>query len=164
MKLDLSNIFNEQKQLDLTIQKNHNVNYETVSKKLIVALAVELGELANEVRCFKFWSFKPASSKDKIIEEYADGIHFITSISIMHSISPIFEVCHEVRKLDNEQLSCMFKELFDLISTLNNPNDIRTWYVKYIELGFALGFDINDIIDAYQAKHQKNIDRQNSNY
>ena len=64
--------------------------------------------------------------KDKIIEEYADGIHFITSISIMHSISPIFEVCHEVRKLDNEQLSCMFKELFDLISTLNNPNDIRT--------------------------------------
>ena len=53
MKLDLSNIFNEQKQLDLTIQKNHNVNYETVAKKLIVALAVELGELANEVRCFK---------------------------------------------------------------------------------------------------------------
>ena len=36
--------------------------------------------------------------------------------------------------------------------------------MKYIELGFALGFDINDIIDAYQAKHQKNIDRQNSNY
>ena len=164
MKLDLSNIFNEQKQLDLKIQKNHNVSYDMVSNKLIVALAVELGELANEVRCFKFWSFKPASSKETIIEEYADGIHFITSISIMHSISPIFEVSHEVCKLDNEQLSCKFKELFDLISTLNNPADIKIWYVKYIELGFALGFDINDIIDAYQAKHQKNIDRQNSNY
>ena len=39
--------------------------------KNILSLLVEIGELANEVRCFKYWSTKPRSSDKIVLEEYA---------------------------------------------------------------------------------------------
>ena len=48
----------------------------------MLALLVEIGELANETRSFKFWSVKPASEKKIILEEFVDGIHFILSLGI----------------------------------------------------------------------------------
>jgi dimeric dUTPase (all-alpha-NTP-PPase superfamily) len=54
IKIDLSEIFDQQVKLDKHIQSNHNLRYEDVLEELKLALAVEMGELANEVRCFKF--------------------------------------------------------------------------------------------------------------
>jgi dimeric dUTPase (all-alpha-NTP-PPase superfamily) len=54
MKIDLIDILEAQKILDAEIQKKHNVNYKSEFEELKLALFVELGELANEVRCFKF--------------------------------------------------------------------------------------------------------------
>jgi dimeric dUTPase (all-alpha-NTP-PPase superfamily) len=45
-----------------------------------------MGELANEVRCFKFWSYKLPSEEKVILEEYVDGIHFITSLAIANEV------------------------------------------------------------------------------
>lgn len=47
----------------------------------ILALMVEAGEMANEVRCFKFWSKKPRSEKAVILEEFVDMLHFYLSIA-----------------------------------------------------------------------------------
>jgi dimeric dUTPase (all-alpha-NTP-PPase superfamily) len=54
MKIDLTDILEAQKILDKAIQNKHNVNYKNEFEELKLALFVELGELANEVRCFKF--------------------------------------------------------------------------------------------------------------
>ena len=70
IKIDLSEIFDQQIKLDKHIQSNHNLRYEDIFEELKLALAVEMGELANEVRCFKFWSFKLPSEKSVILEEY----------------------------------------------------------------------------------------------
>ena len=63
------------------LQKNMTYNRKIVKRKML-ALLVEIGELANETRCFKYWSNKPASEREVILEEYVDGLHFILSIGI----------------------------------------------------------------------------------
>ena len=43
---------------------------------------MEIAELANETRCFKFWSNKGPSAKNTILEEYADCLHFLLTIGL----------------------------------------------------------------------------------
>lgn len=38
---------------------------------------VELGELANETRCFKFWSTRQTGEKNRVLEEYIDCLFMI---------------------------------------------------------------------------------------
>ena len=77
--MDLLQLFKLQK-LDDRIAKNMTYNRKIVKRKML-ALLVEIGELANETRCFKYWSNKPASEREVILEEYG-GLHFILSIGI----------------------------------------------------------------------------------
>lgn len=46
----------------------------------ILALFAEVGEFANASRCFKYWSDKPSESKERLLDEYADILHFVFSI------------------------------------------------------------------------------------
>ena len=78
----LKELFELQRKLDQRIIVNHNLQEDFLLKKKILALQVEIGELANETRCFKYWSKKGPSEKSIILEEYVDCIHFILSIGI----------------------------------------------------------------------------------
>src|SRR5690625_3503887 len=75
-------LFEMQQKLDTYIKDNHNLENENLFDKKILALLVELGEIANETRCFKFWSTKEPNSIDIILEEYVDNIHFLLSIGL----------------------------------------------------------------------------------
>ncbi|MEG2909687.1 MAG: dUTP diphosphatase, partial [Erysipelotrichaceae bacterium] len=82
MKLYVKDLYEMQDKLDQRIFDEHGITrIETMNRRML-ALLIEIGELANETRCFKFWSNKGASSKDVILEEYADGIHFLLSLGI----------------------------------------------------------------------------------
>jgi dimeric dUTPase (all-alpha-NTP-PPase superfamily) len=67
-------------------------------------------------------------------------------------------------------LTIKFNDLFALITQLNlkvninNKTVIKRWLKQYIILGYNLGFNINDIRQAYFAKNKINFDRQNNNY
>src|SRR5699024_5876901 len=81
IKFDWTKLFNMQAKLDQYIAENHNLTKkDNLVSKRYLALLVELGELANETRCFKFWSTKAPSHNDVILEEYVDGVHFILSL------------------------------------------------------------------------------------
>lgn len=80
--MDLLQLFKLQKELDDRIAKEHDLQPKKLLKEKMLALLVEIGELANETRCFKYWSNKPASEREVILEEYVDGLHFILSIGI----------------------------------------------------------------------------------
>src|SRR5690625_909139 len=69
-----------QRELDNYIESNNDLHNKDVFQEKYLALLVELGELANETRCFKFWSMKPPSDKKVILEEFVDGIHFLLSL------------------------------------------------------------------------------------
>ncbi len=54
--MNLNPLFTKQKQLDDRINKEKGLQGQDLLDKKILALQVELGELANEWRGFKFWS------------------------------------------------------------------------------------------------------------
>lgn len=164
--INLSEIFDQQTKLDQHIHSNHRLSYANIFEELKLALAVELGELANEVRCFKFWSFKQPSEKEVILEEYVDGIHFITSLAIAKNVKNYNQWSINVNSKQHtkKEITVLFNQLFGRVNKLNNKLSIVKWYKDYIKLGYALGFSFDEIKTAYTKKNEINHQRQNNNY
>ena len=93
MRLETKKLYEIQDTLDRRIFENHDVTREDTTIRRILALLVEVGELANETRCFKFWSSKAPSEKAVILEEYVDGIHFLLSLGIDLQVMPDYLEC-----------------------------------------------------------------------
>lgn len=75
-----------QKKLDNLVLENKLLRGEIVDKKqiltsTILALMVEVGEFANENKCFKHWSTKPPAPEEEQLEEFIDCYHFMLSIA-----------------------------------------------------------------------------------
>lgn len=165
MKIDLTKLFDKQRELDKEIHAKHHVSYRTINRELKLALLVELGELANEIRSFKFWSTKGPSPRNVILEEYVDGIHFITSICIRFIVSPKFEIKRFLNKYkDKKEVTKAFVWLFRKTCNINTAWKARAWYMNYLKFGFRLGFSMEEILKAYEKKNQENHDRQDNNY
>lgn len=164
MKIDLTNLFKQQEVLDKHIHVQHNVNYAKIHTELKLALIVELAETANEIRSFKFWSNKAPSAKPIILEEYVDGIHFITSLCIYYKVKPLFDVKEQKQFSDKKSITNEFIKLFAEACKINSAGQAKAWYVKYLSFGFKCGFSIDEIQKAYDAKNQINHQRQENNY
>ncbi len=65
--MNLTKIFGMQKVLDTRIIEEHGLEGQNLFYNMILALQVEIGELANETRCFKHWSNKGSSEKEVIL-------------------------------------------------------------------------------------------------
>jgi len=52
--MNFKEIFEMQKALDESIHKTHNVSFEETLDKKVLALLVEVGEFANEIKPFKY--------------------------------------------------------------------------------------------------------------
>lgn len=161
-------VFNElyklQAELDKTIHKQHKTNYKETMERRIMAFIVELGEFANETRCFKYWSLKGPSPKDIILEEYIDGIHFILSLGIAMKcdINKDYEV-------DNtkEDLTSVFLDVYKLTSVFKDNQTLDNYYTlftRFLKLGYLCGFNMIDIHEAYLRKNKINYKRQETNY
>lgn len=176
--MDIAKLFLLQKALDEHIESEHpreegesRLNYK------ILALMVELGELANEVRFFKFWSGnrKPRTQAFRVpammeedkeyynptLEEYVDGWHFILSIGLELQVKEV-----QVSSYKSENLEDQFIGLYNVISLLaigfrHKYNDVVS---AYMGLGEMLGFTPEEIEAAYLAKNEINHLRQEANY
>lgn len=161
--MDWTTLFNMQEKLDQYIESNHNLtNKDALFNKRHLALLVELGELANETRCFKFWSNKPRSSKQIILEEFVDGVHFILSLGLVKGLTFSAEV-EEATLDETDQFNKVFESsiLFKNKPTQVHYNEL---FISFLQLGKLLGFDEADIQKAYYEKNEINYKRQNEGY
>ncbi len=160
--IDLKGYYEKQAALDSLIQKEHNVTYKETSKKRMLALLVELGEFANETRCFKFWSYKGPSAKDVILDEYADGLHFFFSLGI-----PIGCIGYSIKDEGCDDLTSQILKVYQLASLLSVDYD-KAHYEAAFNAYWALlkGLDctIEDALNAYDKKLAVNYKRQESKY
>ncbi len=163
-KIELKEVFALQATLDDRIHKEHNVSYASTTSERTLALAVELMELANEIRCFKYWSYKGPSAKEIILDEYVDGLHFIVSLSLAFGVSTSFKIKDDQVLDDKHLLTKRFLGLIDKINNLNDKNVIEEWLHQYVRLGYNLGFDITSIIAGYHKKNNVNHQRQDQKY
>jgi dimeric dUTPase (all-alpha-NTP-PPase superfamily) len=162
MKIDT--LLDMQKQLDGHIETEHGLTDVNLVDRKILALLVEVGELANETRSFKFWSKKKASSKEVILEEYVDGIHFILSLGIEIGLQEIdLEGNHSGTEDLNEQFLYVYRIITDF-RTEPSVTHFLDLFNEYIHLGKLLGFTSQDIFDAYTDKNKVNYERQQQGY
>ena len=161
--LDLTKLYELQKQLDLTIAQNHNVTYSTTRTSRTLSLLVEMGEFCNETRCFKYWSNKGPSPKDVCLEEFADALHFFLSLGIDIGVgNKVFNIEKLDEKPNEIFLNC-YKLIIDFV---NNRDELhyREAFTLFLNLGLTLGFTSDDIKKAYLKKLDKNYVRQETNY
>jgi len=163
MKIQLKPLVTEQAKLDAHIQSQHQVTYANTRDKRILALLVEVGEMINETKTFKFWSKKPSAEKAIILDEYADGLHFFLSLGI--------EAQSQKMDYDIQKLSVSLTQatilVFQYLSELS-----KHWHVKHLEAAFQaylnlmplLGFTSEDVVEAYFKKLGVNYTRQQNAY
>lgn len=162
--MDYEYLFNKQRELDTYIEDNlESANRDDLFRKKILALQVEIGELANETRCFKFWSRKGPSEQNVILEEYVDGLHFILSVGLdkglTYTSSPLDD--NGIDQTDS------FLALYRSIGAFYSEpvqETYNTLFQSFLQLGQQLGFTESSILEAYQEKNEVNHTRQDEGY
>lgn len=183
MNLNLTELFEVQRKLDAEIERKHpRMPSEDRLEMRVLALLVELGELANEWRGFKFWSTdqEPNTVKHQferfirrdgteeplrnpLLEEYVDCLHFALSIGLQLNIPQDLEWGGYRKETIPEQFIDLLQS--DWATYYSN---IYHGYCRNMELliglGAMLGFDWEQITEAYMSKNKTNWDRQAHGY
>lgn len=159
--MDFKKLKEIQKKLDAYIGESKKIKMENYKIERIIALQVEFNELLNELPfLFKYWTNKKMD-REKALEEYIDGLHFILSIGNDFGIEdyeytkPTNPNTHDMRRLAlgiNNMIGRLrkdsYKELFD----------------HYLLFGEKLGFTQEEIENAYMDKNKVNYERQEQGY
>lgn len=161
--IDVTPLFPLQANLDEEIHRLHHEDYQTTIHKRILALFVELGEFANETRCFKFWSLKGPSSKEIILDEYADALHFFLSLGLAIGVKDM--KIHIEPRFANlvEQLECVYDDVA-CFSQKIDESSYRKAFGDFLNIIPLLNYNEKDLILAYKKKLAINYQRQENHY
>ncbi|WP_079509992.1 dUTP diphosphatase [Mesobacillus jeotgali] len=158
-------LFKMQKALDSHIESHHQIENEDLFDRKVLALLVEIGELANETRCFKFWSVKPSSEIDVILEEFVDGVHFILSLGIECGFDDVESIMQGASiEIDT---TGQFLAIYNCVQKFRNSRSRESYlelFQGYMKLAQLLGLSEDQIEQAYIAKNEVNYDRQQKGY
>lgn len=183
----LKELFGAQKELDERIIEEHNLQGKDEFDKKIVAFIVELSELANEIRFFKFWSNKKPSDTEIILDEYADCLHFLLSIG-----NELGEICGEEIQVHDYRNDLNYKgfteDFIEIIRSICELQLIKEKFIcdtsshqrkiriancvdsyiqvfeRFLMLGYKIGFSWKDIEMGYYTKNRINYQRQDNGY
>ena len=161
--MNLEKLFELQKELDSRILNQHNLQEKPLLQKKVLALQVELGELANETRCFKYWSTKEPSATEVILEEYVDCLHFLLSIGIEKGYKDINLDVKYVEYPLTDQFLNLYIDVNDFV-ICSSMDQYLTLFEDFLNLGLNLGFTEEQIEAAYLKKNLTNHERQDNGY
>ena len=155
-------LFEKQRQLDRFIEENQYVQKDVFAEKGL-ALLVELSELANETRCFKFWSTKGPSERAVLLEEFVDSVHFMLSLGNMRGF--LLEEWPYLK--EKQELTETFLNTTQTILTFlqhQTEDNYSAMWKQYSIIAYNLNFTIDDVLQAYELKNEKNYERQRNGY
>lgn len=163
MKINFKKLFLKQAELDQEIAVNHNVDYLSTRIRRTLALYVELGELANATRCFKYWSNKPSEAKERVMDEYADGLHFLISLGIDIGVHR-FTYNQDTSDSDLSELFILMYEKLNKFAKSRKNKDYKVLFETYLLIASKLDMFKKEIFDSYLLKLGENHHRQQTNY
>jgi dimeric dUTPase (all-alpha-NTP-PPase superfamily) len=185
--VNIQPLFQIQKKLDAHIAAKHQLEDKALLPYKLMALRVELAELANETRAFKYWSLKGPSPQNVLLEEYVDCLHFILSIGMekggnnipfktgLNHLSDTQRLAggdrdsgavHSAADRQSavfDKLESTFKAVEDLAREQTEQHYAHLC-TQFLELGKVLGFSWTHIEDAYLSKNEVNYARQEQGY
>lgn len=175
--MNLDKLYKLQAELDKHILQKHNLKMskEELLDKTILALLVEVGELANTTRCFKHWSTKGMMDKEVVLDEMADVLHFYFSIGNQIGDEYLdIGIESGFTGLDvNNSLTFELLVLYFWVGKMGNECSLDR--VDLEEIYQSIGDSLYKIIDllnftheeveqAYLKKHEENYRRQKEGY
>ena len=140
---DLTNIYKVTKQIDEQFALHYGNDDEIVRKNRLEIL-VELGELANETRCFKYWSVRQNGEKEKVLDEYIDCLFMTLYFCNITGVS----LDEEFPQHTNGDIIETFINLFKYSSKLEkelNKDDIKLLLIELEYLAELLEFNNEDL-------------------
>ena len=191
--MNLTELFQIQKKLDERIIKEHGLEGQDLLDKKILALQVEIGELVNEWRGFKFWSKdqEPRTEvysseylvlpdgreiekvRNPLLEEYVDVLHFLLSIGneLEYDYVPKPDFFPTDLVTLFLQVNAEISDIYYLLSVVKSERDHDTLLNTYqclfdlfLMIGQRLGFTEEEAMDAYLAKNKIDHVRQDNSY
>lgn len=159
----LTPLFAKQAALDEDIAFRHKVTYESTFTERVLALLVELGEFANETRCFKYWSEKPASPKERILDEYADALHFFLSLGVMLGAKEYTHHFHVREKDASQAIVLVYRKVGDLYEHFDADHYLAA-FSAFLNLIPLFGYSVTEVEAAYLNKLGVNYQRQEAHY
>ncbi len=159
---ELANIYKETKYLDELFLLQYDIKSPEFIQKNILELLVEFGELANETKCFKYWS-KKTKNNEKVLEEYIDCLFMVLCLCNIMNIS----LEEDFPKSKNKDIIDTFFILYKYGIKLNKnlkKETIKVLLVEVIQLSKLLGFTIQDLEKETKKKSIIIQERLNSDY
>lgn len=151
----------KQDKLDKAIMKEHNL-IEITREQLEMAILDEVGELTHELKGDWCWWKKTQAPVDeeKVLDELVDVWHFVLSYTYNYSDVIFTHIDWIVEKGINtckkEGLAC------SLANIINAQYMDKLFYL--ISVSLWLGFDIEDVYQAYCEKNKVNYKRLKEGY
>lgn len=162
--IDYNDIYIKNKELDNIYINKYSNNIDNYYEKNCLELIVELCELANESKCFKYWSIKKVDY-DKLLEEYADCILMVLCIYNTFDIDSL-----DILDIDDDRdIVIIFNDVIRMCTLLQNKDNVDDILLKnifsyLIYIGKLLKLDDKLIREACYKKIDINKERLNSNY
>jgi dimeric dUTPase (all-alpha-NTP-PPase superfamily) len=156
----LNQIYDIQKQLDDTIFKKYSLtDKESVKNKKILGFIVETSELANATKSYKYWSRTLPNTKEELLEDYSDGLHFLLSLCLELEVD-LTEKFEPIEKIEDlcDLFHIIIKEAIELRDDFTKEKG-KKLLSYYIYLGEKLGFKIGYILEGYIKKNKSIIEK-----
>ena len=156
--MDIKKMLEAQKELDKANMKKGGLT-EYPLDMVQTAYRVELGELLQEWKEFKFWKInKGEIDRDKMLEEWADCMHFALSLDNDIYKCGVYTKDDFNRYIEDETILDIYKVINDcfVVSVFTLP--------CVIALGLKLGYTLEELEQAYWKKNKINWERIEGGY
>lgn len=180
--MNFHELFEMQEKLDQEIIEKKGLEGQDLLSEKILAFQVEVAELCNEWRGFKFWSKDQEPrihlihkdqhgqcapvERNPLLEEYVDGLHFLLSIGLEIGCTTQYNY-YPLDSPLNLSLVDTFTSLMVDVEALRESERVRGYvmiFCRYLSLGEQLGFTGEVIEKAYLSKNKVNHLRQKTGY
>lgn len=167
-KKQIKEMMELQKALDIRVRENNEIELDKdLTLEKFLALKTELYEFINELESFKYW--KKNKGKDHILEEACDTLHFILSLAIDKEVDMNIEEKEikelgEVDKIETNELLAMSDFLISDCMIDNDWIALKPVLTIMLIVLKRVGFDKEDLYNAYIEKNKVNHQRQDNNY
>lgn len=161
--LNIKDIYKETKHLDELFALQYDIRSQEIIKKYKLELLVEFGELANETRCFKFWSTRQTGDKEKVLEEYIDCLFMILYFCNITNVS----LEEEFPVVEEKGIITTFLTLYEYGSDLSKNLEretIKKLLVEILYLASLLDFTLDDLVRETKKKSLIIQERLESDY
>lgn len=158
--MNLKEMLAIQKEFDEEVLRRKRIK-KFPAEKVGLAYRVELGELAQEWKQFKFWKDnKGEIDYSKLKEEFADCVAFALSLTNYRYSNSKYGF--EITKVTQEEINDFYNPstVFSLFEICFNTANI----FKLLKLGCKLGMNLEEIEQEYKKKMKINWERLNSGY